>query len=102
MSDCTATIRTALESAHGRIALSVPSCSRPCATKFPISRVVTATVLAVSTLSAACGGGVGLESDIVAAAEPSTRSAKLVQKSSLVYEGAFRVPQGSSETATFN
>ena len=76
--------------------------------RFPGARGIAGTAACVALLGlAACGGGGGGGSagEELAAQDPVPKgnpfTAPLVQQSDLTYEGAFRVPQGGSETSTF-
>ncbi|MCC7185784.1 MAG: hypothetical protein IT185_06055, partial [Acidobacteria bacterium] len=70
-------------------------------------RRVTAAkfLLAAAAMLSGCGGGAG-SSDFgataISPAQVTIPDSALIQKSDLVYVGAFRVPQGSSDTTTFN
>jgi len=64
-------------------------------------------VLSCLALLPGCGSGGGSVSVVNALSSPDAaidpaQFTPLVQKSDLVYVGAFRVPQGSSDTSTFN
>lgn len=67
---------------------------------------MTAAMLATALVVSACGGGGGSGSDAASAPASVVREAQpdraLIQKSNLVYVGAFRVPQGTSDQTTFN